>query len=315
MAVKHLKELAEAIDGAIAAFNESMPAVEASVTREISKLLRQLNLSGDTVKVSLENLRLVAQIRGQLEQAILSNPAYVKSLKTYMGAFDDVKVLHTAYFDRVFNGYEASAMLTELSVQTAAATVTSLTRGGLAANIIEPLQGLLRHNVTTSTKYSDLVEMMREFIEGNPDELGHISRYVKQTATDALHQFSSQYMDLAAQDLGLRWFQYDGDIIVKTRPFCKAMVLKRWYHRMEIPAMLRGEINDTPVPIDPDTGKPYAMYPATNKDNFNVYRGGYNCRHTPIPIPEDFVPQEIRMATYEKYGIPHDKEGFELLPA
>ena len=65
----HLKNLAGAINKAIAAFNDSMPAVERSVMVEVSKLLRQLKLSGDTVAVSVENLRLVAAIRGQLDQS------------------------------------------------------------------------------------------------------------------------------------------------------------------------------------------------------------------------------------------------------
>ena len=36
------------------------------------------------------------------------------------------------------------------------------------------------------------------------------------------------------------------------------------------------------------------MIPGTTAENFIVFRGGYNCRHRLIPIPEATVPKELR---------------------
>jgi len=310
---EHLRALTKAIDGAIDAFIEATPEIEHSVMLGIERLLREIQLTNDSVKVTVENLRLVAKMRSQLELAILENPKYQAALGNYMDAFKDVTVLHTRYFDGLFADYKAAPLLAELEKQTAIATVHMLTRGGMSSNVIDPIQDILRKNITTGTKYTDLVKSIREFVDGRPDELGHIHRYVKQVATDALRQFSSQYMDIASQDLGLDWFQYDGDVIQHTRPFCEAMVAKRWYHRLEIPTLLTGKVGEKQVGINADTNRPYGMYPITNKDNFHIYRGGYNCRHTPIPVPEDYVPQEIRIKIYTTFNVPFDNEGFKMV--
>jgi hypothetical protein len=49
------------------------------------------------------------------------------------------------------------------------------------------------------------------------------------------------------------------------------------------------------------------MIADTTKENFNIYRGGWNCRHHPIPVPEDNVPKEMRILVYQNYGLPYDK--------
>ncbi len=311
MRTSQADKLLKVINGAVGDFIEATPSVEASVMRSFNQLLREFDTVGDTLKVSVKNLRLVAKLRAELETAFFENAKYQSNMQKYLKSFEEVSALQSSYFATISEGFTSSALLGELERQTVDATLYGLTRGSMASNVIDPVLDILRENITTGTSYQSLSKQVTTFIKGDAKNLGHIERYVQQISTDALNQFSAQYMETVTNDLGLDWFVYDGNIIEGTRSFCRAMFNKRYYHRLEIPDMVKGKVGDVKVPIYSKTGLPQGFIAGTNKKNFNIYRGGYNCRHHPIPVPESKIPKDVRVKTYKKYNIPYDKKGYK----
>jgi hypothetical protein len=96
--------------------------------------------------------------------------------------------------------------------------------------------------------------------------------------------------------LGWEWFRYVGSNLKTTRTFCKALTQKQYYHRSELPKIIKGnfaEFKEMKGKIYDKTGLPQGMIEDTNVSNFQTYRGGYNCGHQSYPIPNYLVPENI----------------------
>jgi hypothetical protein len=312
------KELSALIDAAVDQFTESVPLAERSIFKELEKLLRALRLNDGNVAKTVSNLRLVSRIQGQLENLVIENPKYEKSVIAYMDSFGSVNTVQNAYFKTISDNYAPSEFLKLLQNDSVEATLQSLTRGGISANVIEPIGDLLRENVRVGIDYGDMVQGLRDYIVGNDTVEGRLSRYVKQMATDSLNQYSAGYTEVVAADLKLDWFQYTGSLLVQSRAFCKAMVNKRYYHRKEVPLLIHGkfpEFKSVGGTLNSKTNLPDGMNPVTNAANFTIYRGGFNCRHQAIPVTEGKIPKKIRVETYTRLKIPFDSDGFALKKA
>jgi len=103
--------------------------------------------------------------------------------------------------------------------------------------------------------------------------MGQLKKYVSQVSRDALNQFDGQVNSRIAEEFGLNAFRYVGSIIEDSRPQCVRWVGKE--------VLLLDELsNEISWAYSNGTG----MIPGTTRDNFAVYRGGYNCRHSAIPF-------------------------------
>jgi len=312
---KHLTRLVQAIEGSVEHLNNSLPGIERRILNEVELLLRDLDLVNGNVRASVKNLRTISRIKTKLERIVVRDSGYRRGVDTYLGAFDKINAIQQDYFRTVEQGFEPSTFLKALENQSLEDTALSLTRGGIASNVVDPIRGVLQAGVRDQLSYSQLITSLRETITGSPDKLGGLERYVKQLTTDGLNQYAAQYMEVVSSDLGLDWYQYTGVKIETSRDFCIAMVNKRFFHRLEIPDLLKGQFPQFRAiggSLNPKTGLPDGMNPATTSENFLVYRGGYNCHHQPIPVTETIVPSSERKRVYDKFGVPYNAEVFEI---
>ena len=74
------------------------------------------------------------------------------------------------------------------------------------------------------------------------------------------------------------------------------MTAKKYFHKSEIPKILKGHIGDFKVKINPKTELWYGAYEDTSAKNFNDRRGGYQCRHQIYAVSSAMVPIEIKQA-------------------
>lgn len=311
----HLTQLVASIEEAVNAFDSSLPSVQKEILAEVETMLLKLDFRGGSLRASAHNLRIISRIRGTLEAIVVDNPLYAKNVKQYLSAYGKVNRIQQNYFESIAEGFEPSDFLRELQQTAKSGAINSLMRTGISANLIDPLHNILRQNITTGTSYSQLVNQLREYIQGNEDKVGELEKYVKTIVTDGLNQYAAQYTDFVTSDLGLNWFQYTGVRMVTSRPFCVGMVNKRFFHRSEIPKLLKGEFpefHDANGKLSKTTGLPSGMIEGENPANFLVYRGGWNCHHQAIPVAEDIIPKKDRVMVYEQYGIPYDEQGFEI---
>ena len=246
-----------------------------------------------------------------IKEGKFTRPNYPEAI-WYMTIKDNVQ---TEYFNTIDSSYEPSKAILELKNVAIDEALSSLKGAGITANITEKLQSILRTNVNTGASYVDLMKQMREYLISNESGQGALEKYTKQITTDTLNQYAAQYNTLVSNDLGLKWYRYTGALIATSRPFCEACKKKQFIYEAELNDIIAGnfpEFDEFGGKIDSRTGLPSGMIPSTNKDNFKVYRGGYNCNHQAIPISETIVPKSIRIQVYTKYGIKFDENGFAL---
>ena len=311
-AESHIQQIFNAISTAVAGFDDSIPAIQRDVLNEVEELLRGLDITSGRIAPSIANLKKVARAQGKLERIVLENDQYASQVGSYLDTFGRISDLNAAYFQEIERNFSPSSLLKEMQKQSTSSTLSSLTGAGISANITEPVYDLIQQNITTGTKFTDLVQSLRDHIVGEGDTLGSLDRYVKQITTDALNQYSAQYMDIVSADLNMEWAQYAGVRIETSRAFCVAMLRKKYYHKKEIPDMIRGnfsQFREVGGTLYKQTGLPHGMVKGTNTENFPIYRGGYQCHHQPIPISESSVPARIRREVYAAYGIKTDAKG------
>lgn len=290
-----ITNLVSEISKSVDTFGAAIPAIQRQMLAEVELLVKTLDISGSNIVANAKNLRIVGEIQAKLER-IVKSPEYKAAVTNYAKSFKTVGGLQDKYFGAVEKGYKQPAMVKEIQNQSIDSALNSLLESGVSANVTNKIKDILRVNITTGASYSDLAQQLRDFITTNKVGDGALERYTKQITTDALNQYSAQYSSAVSSDLGFEWFRYTGAEIETTRPFCAAMIDKKFFHISEVPDLVIGNFeeftaNDGTLNSE---GAPDGMVKGENEGNFFVYRGGYNCGHQIVGVPTESVPKEYR---------------------
>ncbi len=289
VAEKILKVIQLSVDD----FNGAIPDLQKELYNDLVKELKKLETKGDNILSNVSNLKLIGSIRNKLEKIIL-NENYLKNVAGYVQAFDQITALQISYFKEFNNKFRPSKTLKIIQELSVDSTLNSLTEAGINANVLEPVNELLRTNITTGGNFPDLLEALRKRMVSDGKDLGSLERYTKQITTDSLNQYSANYNKTVSEDLGLEWYRYIGSNLTTTREFCEELTKKEWVHKSELAAIIKGKIDGHQCAIYKKTGLPYGMIPETNESNFSVYRGGYSCGHQFFAVPNSAVPEKIK---------------------
>lgn len=291
------------LDGAVSAYSKNIPGIQRNILAEVEELVNSLDYDRDRIKNTVANIRVIGKIQARLKK-IIFNAGYKEDVQQFIKAFSEVTTLQNQYIRTVISDFKVSPYLREIRTQSIQSTIQSLTEAGMIANIIDPIQTVLRNNITTGGSRRQLIQQARDLIINNKAGKGILDRYTKQVATDAIHQYNRNYIQAATQGQTSGWYLYSGSLITTSRCFCIAMREKKYFHEIEIPAILRGdfpEFKEHKCMIYDRTGLPEGMIAGTNTANFLVNLGGYYCAHRALPVPETTVPINIRNALYAKY--------------
>ena len=293
-----IRGLHKELESSIEIFNKSIPGIQDNIASELELLVKDLELRNGRLVMSAKNLRVIARIKGKIE-GIIRNRRYIKQVAEFARAFDRITQLQNSYFQALSNEFRQTPLLRELQRQSIDSTVSGLTEAGITANLTEPIQNILRRNITSGANYIKLLNQVRRFITTNEEKLGALERYAKQITTDSLNQYAAQYTQVVTNDLGLEWFMYTGALVSNSRAFCRALIRKKYIHVSEIPQIIKGEFPEFAEvngELSKRTGLPEGMIPGTNEENFSVYRGGFNCGHQLVPVDSAVVPLVVRRA-------------------
>lgn len=288
-----LDKLIGIIEGAIEDFQKKVPSIQARIFDDLQEQLQQLKTSNGKVLANVENLKIIAKIKNRLESIIMDD-RYIAEVQKFLQAFEHVGTFYNDYFASFNEKFKPSKTIPIIKQMSIDATINSLSEAGIISNIIEPIADILRTNITTGGSIADLNNQLRNHITTNETGEGKLERYSKQITTDALNQYSANYNQAIASDLGLEWFMYVGSNLTTTRPWCLAMTKLKYVHVSQLPKILKGFVGDEKVPLSPKTGLPGGMIPGTNVNNITVYRGGYNCGHQLVAVDEVAVPGYIK---------------------
>jgi hypothetical protein len=271
-----------------------MPIIEKQVLDKVLLMAKDLDMNGDNIATTVNNLKTIAGIKKELEKIVL-NPNYIDLVTQFANAFADVSALQNSYFSTLEASFKPDKLLEVLQEVSVQSAIESLTESGIGDNVIAVIKDHLLDAIKGGLTISNAYKGLRELIIGADGADGILTRYSKQITTDSLNQYSRSYTSLITDTLSLNWFMYVGAIIKTSRPFCKALVEQKYFHRSQIPELLKGHLNDKTVALNDNTGLPYGMMDNEDVNNFLIYAGGWQCNHACIPVSPIIVPKELVM--------------------
>lgn len=295
----NFKAIVDRIDNAVATFIEQIPATERDMLYAIDEELSKIDLVNGRIKPTVANLKTITRIKNKLLRVILTDK-YKSQVKQFIQAFRDITTLHNQYWRTIETNFKPSSVLKQIKVIAIDDTIARLTEAGIEASVAEPVNQILKQNITQGGSMRDLKSLLRETMTST-DTPGLLQKYATQITTDSINQYSRNYTQIVTSDLGLEWFGYRNSLIKTSRPFCISMVERRYFHISEIPDLLKAENmyykdiktgKRLKVPINKKTNLPYGMYPTTNVSNFMTLLGGYNCGHQVGPVSETLVKSQ-----------------------
>lgn len=203
------------------------------------------------------------------------NTEYTLGIEQYLSAMPLMDQANNKYFEFLQINFKPNAQFTSSLRREAISSLEQLLlNDGLESQIRTPLINLLNQNINSSARFTDLVTQVRDFIVGHENE-GQLLRYSKQITSDALFNYSRAYQQAISSDLGLEDYEYSGGVTEGgkfsggSRDFCLSRIGKR-FKREEIESWASQSW----------TGKRRG----TTSSSIFIYCGGYNCRHSLIPV-------------------------------
>lgn len=262
------------IDESEMALLEGFDSIESSIYNAVNKRIMSMNQSGGKLIFDDENVMGVNELTTIILAAIQSSQ-YPNNVKGYVRNFDKIKEYNARIQGKV-NGIsfaELEELITPMQQQMVAKVLEDLTGQGIDVEFIRPLKEGIYRNLVSGSTIADMQKSLMEFIKSDEQRLGQFKKYVSRMSRDAMLQFDGQINARIATEFGLDAFIYVGTIIRDSRPQCIQWLGKQILKKSELPQLIAGAYN---------YGS--GMIPGTTADNFAIYRGGYNCRHTAVPI-------------------------------
>ena len=265
--------------------------IEKKIFNEVKKQINKFNTEGGKISFDDKNVDLVNEIDGIIAKAI-KNSDYPKNVNDFLRSFETIKEFNTDIHKNVndLSDKELNDLINPIQKQTVENTLQGLTGSGVNTNFIEPVRQGIYQNIVAGSSITDLEKYLTNYIISNAEKLGQFKKYAGQISRDALNQFDGQVNSRIAEDFGLDAFEYVGSLIEDSRPQCRRWVAKG--------TLLKSDLeNEISWANNNGTG----MIPGTNSENFAIYRGGYNCRHSAIPF-------KLTKSERERLGIEQEKQ-------
>lgn len=255
---------------------------------DVIELLSDLEIdSQGNILLNNTNLQLTAEVKEALKEILLQSD-YVSAVKTFASEFNtQARITNQIFrksFDFVSEGL-AEQLINISKRNTADILINTIGDEAFADAVSEQVELAVSNNAS----FKDTIRAIRDVVTGNDEVDGKLQQYAKQIAHDQFAIADRSYTSAVAEELGAEWFKYSGDTIESTREFCRERHNKFYYYK---------EIEEW---ADEDwQGK----IDGTNEKTIYSTAGGYNCRHSIIPVsifavPKDVVRRNISNGNFE----------------
>lgn len=243
---------------------------------EVVDLLSKLKVdSQGNIILDNANLELSAELKEQLKQILLDSD-YISAVKEFAKQFDTQATITNQLVRKAFDfsDFDKSKKLIQLSKRNASdILINSIGDDAFANAITEQVNIALSNNAS----FKETIKSIQDIVIGNDKVDGKLQQYAKQVAHDQFAIADRSYTSAVAEEVGAEWFKYSGDTIESTREFCEVRHNKFYYYKeIEEWADLKWD------------GK----IPGTTEKTIFSTAGGYNCRHSIIPVSIFAVPKK-----------------------
>lgn len=261
------------IDQAAADLEKATTAAERQMLAEIVTIIAALEQKGGTVLTSTKNLTFASALKEALEQILLDSK-YIQAVRDYAKAMDTLAEMNIKYYAGA-EDYAASAEFAALTAVNKRQAVDLLLGGAIDREFYTPIISAITQGVSTNVGYTEMNRTIRDLVIGSDAQNGRLSRYVGQIAYDTMAVADRTYSRQVADEVGIDFFAFVGGVIDDTREWCAQRNGGTW-HRKEVEKWASQDWQ----------GK----NKQTNSSTIFVLLGGYNCKHSLIPVPLSAVP-------------------------
>lgn len=141
-----------------------------------------------------------------------------------------------------------------------------------------------RKQLEGRVSFEDFTKGFKTIIEGTPQTNGALQKYVGNYVHDAMYFHARAVDNFFGEELGLKYFLYQGDEMVTTRPFCHER-FGRYFEKKEGESWNNEDWQGKIPDID-----------------FFQQAGGYNCRHRVMWVDKLYFDkaETVPVSTYKR---------------
>lgn len=252
--------------------------VQKEVLPSVLEIINQLERDkSGMILLTEKNLALASNIRDQL-RGVLLDSEYTKYISEFIHEFDVQSEVSNIYFKKAFEGFETSKVaLQVVANQKKKATdlfINAIVDQAFAGSIADQVDNA----ISTNASFSETFKIIHDLVTGNDEVDGKLKKYSQQVAHDSFALSDRSYTSAATIDLGIEFYFYSGSEIATSRDFCIERH-NHYYHKKEIESW--GSLTWA------------GQIEGTNAQTIFTTAGGWNCRHSIIPVSTSRVPREV----------------------
>lgn len=251
---------------------------EKTIFEELMKIFNVTDITSGKLSNTTKAEEFIARLDRLISQT-LNKSGYNEGVKKYIRNFDllaqNIKDLHEKY-----NGINiTSAQIDPIKRIEVANSVDKLIGSGINKDFINPIRQSLYRNVLFGGSVAETEKILKNYVVTSANGDSRLMRYVKQVSRDSMSQFDGAVQQSIAGELNLNAKRYVGSLIVDSRAQCVHWVNKGIILNTDLEPEILTAVNGGILGGKKCSG----MNPETTINTFDIYRGGYNCRHRSIP--------------------------------
>lgn len=268
----------------------------------IAEILPKLDIKNGEILDTANNYRLItaldklynsfnALVAGTILPQVIKGTEAVSLLDNSL--FRSVMAELPVRFDKII---AASKKITDLRLGLRGG---KMVRGGFLMSMLKndptEFKQFMSKAITSQMPMKEFINGIKTMIVGNEEKMGSMQRQFQRFAYDVYSQYDAAYNRSMANEFGMTYFIYQGNIIEDSRDFCVAHYnkvwsieeTKDWDKWTPAKGIAEGQISAEEVKAKDIYSVPSYLGYVGYDPLIDI--GGYNCRHMIVYISDDLA--------------------------
>lgn len=257
-----IEQLRKKIDGEIG---------DVVIEAVLDKLQQSFDFKGGKIIETSDFVRQLNKFTNDVLTLLQENPKVIGAISGFVKNLQDVETA-IAQFQKKENNISLPDFSSAKQV-VVEEIINQMLDNGLNQGFVQPLRDLIYQNFTSGLSLADAKIQIRQFIAGGKDETGKLSKYIQQTAQQAVDSYSGIINMKLLQEFDYNALLFTGSLIATSSPQCRFVVneLNRRITRQNWPEVEK-------------IARDHGLIEGTTFDNLPLNLNHWGCRHGFYPI-------------------------------
>lgn len=262
----------------------SILSAEPIIYDELMKLFDSIDVTSGKIQNSTKAQQFLAKLEEKIFGA-LKKAGYSDAVTGYLKNYD-LMSRNIIEVQDALNGQRITASQIEpikkIEIEN---TISRLNESGLYKDFIQPIKESLYRNILTGSTITETQKFIKNFVTSTSEGDSRLMRYVKQVSRDSISQFDGNVQANIAKELNLNAKRYVGSLLKDSRAQCVKWVTQNNGIIMldDLKEEITWALKNGTFTFRGQQLRASGMNADTTVATFDIYRGGYNCRHRSLP--------------------------------